>query len=266
MLKKLVENIKADNTEVIIHLDLKCNIKEYALIENAIFVHNRVKVDWGGLTMVTAMINLIDYVIHNTACDYILFISGEDFPVIEPKHYNEYINPENNYIEYELLPKSNWFMGGMNRVEYYYPFKSPKSIQSRFLVKLQQRLGIKRNIKTLDFSIYGGSQWININRVTALYILDHYKKYLDFFRLCCIPDEMFFQTIIMNSPLKDTVINSNHRYLRYDGGSSNAASLNENDIERIISAKPLFCRKVQDENSFERLRGTLNLERIKEIK
>lgn len=261
LLKKLVENINADNTEVIIHLDLKCNIKDYAFIDTATFIRDRVKVDWGGLTMVTAMINLIDYVIYNTVCDYILFISGEDLPVVSPKYYDEYINHENNYFEYELLPKSNWFMGGMNRVEYYYPFKSPKSIHSQMFMKLQKRLGIKKNIKALDFSIYGGSQWININRATGVYILDHYRKYLDFFRLCSIPDEMIFQTIMMNSPYKDKVINTNCRYLRYDGNSSNAAFLDENDIVAILNKKPLFCRKIEDEDSFERLKSMLDIER-----
>ncbi len=242
---------------MIIHLDLRCKIEDFSFIESAIFIHNRVKVDWGGLTMVTAMINLLDYVVRNTGCDYILFISGEDLPIVNPKHYDEYIDNEKNYVEYEPLPKSNWFLGGMNRVEYYYPFKSPQSMHSQLLIKLQKRLKIKKDIKKLDFNIYGGSQWININRKTGLYILDHYRGYVDFFKFCSIPDEMIFQTIIMNSPLKETVVNTNYRYLRYDRDNSNAAYLDENDRGRILSTDPLFCRKIKDEESFMKLKDLL---------
>jgi len=246
-LEKLVNKIRANNTRIFIHLDKKSNIHEYSHILDATFISKREKVYWGGRSMVKAMFNLIEYVVFNTDCEYIIFISGEDYPIILPKGYDKYINIEKNYLEYEKLPKDSWYLGGMSRIMYYYLPRCPNSLLNRVCVKLQKLTGIKRNIDKLSFDVYGGSQWININRVTAEYIIKNWKQYYSFFRFSMIPDEMIFQTIILNSKLKNSTQNTNYRYLRYDKEkSSNAAYINEHDIEHIIIHKPLFCRKVKD--------------------
>ena len=246
-LERIVKKIKADNTQIFIHLDKKSNISEFSHIQNATFISTREKVCWGGRSMVKAMFNLIEYVVLNIDCEYIIFISGEDYPVIMPKDYDKYINIEKNYLEYKKLPKDDWYSGGMIRIMYYYLFRCPNSLLSRICVKLQKLTGIKRNINKLPFEVYGGSQWININRATAEYIINNWKQYYSFFRFCMIPDEMIFQTIILNSEQKDSTINTNYRYLRYNEvSSSNAAYIDNYDIEQIKMNKPLFCRKVKD--------------------
>jgi len=246
-LERVVKKIKAENTQIYIHLDKKCDISDFNHIQNVTFICKREKVYWGGRSMVRAMLNLIEYVVSKTDCDYILFISGEDYPVVLPKDYNKYIDSKKNYLEYKKLPKDDWYMSGMNRIMYYYLFRCPKSLLSQICIKVQKLAGIKRNIDKLPFDVYGGSQWININRTAAEYIMNNWKSYFSFFRFCMIPDEMFFQTIILNSELKNSVDNTNHRYIRYDKkNSSNAAYINIYDIEHIKMCKPLFCRKVKD--------------------
>ena len=126
-------------------------------------------------------------------------------------------------FEYQQLPKKDWYLAGTHRVQYYYVFKYPKSLLSRLFIKIQKTAGIKKDISKLPFKIYGGSQWININRITAEYILAEWKRYYSFFRFCYIPDEMIFQTIILNSQLADITINKNYRYYRYEENSSNPA-------------------------------------------
>lgn len=246
LLEKIVERLKAKNTEIFIHLDNKCKLSDYNFIKDITFVKKRMKVYWGGRSMVLAMYNLIDYVINYTDCDYLMFISGEDYPIVLPNKYDEYIDIKNNYIEYQKLPKSDWYMNGINRVKYYYLFRTPKSILSRAFIKMQKILCIVRRYDKVGFDIFGGSQWININRKTAKYILRVWDSYYKFFRFCYIPDEMIFHTIVLNSNLKDTVINNNYRYLRYEENSSNAAYINQKDIHEILSLKYLFCRKINE--------------------
>lgn len=253
-LERIVKKIKADNTQIFIHLDKKCSISEFSHIQNATFIRKREKICWGGRSMVKAMLNLIEYVVLNTDCGYIIFISGEDYPVILPNDYDKYIDSEKNYLEYKKLPKDDWYSGGMIRIMYYYLFRCPNSLLSRVCVKLQKLAGIKRNIDNLPFDVYGGSQWININRAAAEYIIKNWKQFYSFFRFCMIPDEMIFQTIILNSELKESTDNTNYRYLRYDEVyTSNAAYIDNYDIEKIIMYKPLFCRKVKDLDIFKRL-------------
>lgn len=251
LLKKLVGSIRAGNTEILIHLDAKCDIRQYEPIDGATFITNRVKVYWGGRSMVIAMYNLIEHVIGKTGCEYLLFISGEDYPLAKPEDYDKFIDTGKNYIEYEAVPNKKWFSDGLARVLYYYPFRSSKTIGSRVAVKLQKVLKLKKNLQALGFRIYRGSQWININRHTAEFILKNWSPYYRFFKFCHVPDEMLFQSLILNSDLKQTVCNSNLRYLRYDNDEPNAAYLNSNDLENIRSSGFLFCRKIMDVKTFD---------------
>lgn len=252
LLSRLTDYLKRENVEIFIHIDAKSNISEFDHIQGVTFIKKRVKVYWGHYSMIKAMYNLIEYVVDNTDCGYIMFISGEDFPIVSPDKYNSYIDASKNYIEYEKLPKKNWYEGGINRVKYFYLFNKPRSVLCKILIKLQKIIGIARNYNK-KFSIFGGSQMININRETAEYIMREWKHYYPYFRLCNIPDEMIFQTIIMNSPLKDTVINTHNRYLVFNSVEKHPKYLDEENINEIINSKALFCRKIKNEEVFDRL-------------
>lgn len=252
LLCKVVERLKADNTNIYVHLDAKSDLSKFSCVRNAQFIKPRVSIKWGGKTMIIAMYNLIRHVVEKTDCNYLVFISEQDFPVILPSQYNQYINPERNYFEFEKLPKKNWHEGGISRINYIYFFENIKSFWSKLTVRLQRLIHYKRK-NSLEQPIYAGSQWININRASAIYILDNWKKYYGFFRYTKIPDEMIFQTILLNSKLKDTVENKSLRYLVFNGNSDHPEYLDEKDINNIRGVEALFCRKIKDKNIFEKL-------------
>jgi hypothetical protein len=253
LLNKIVTKIKSHNVEIFIHLDAKCDITDYSEIKDATFIKNRVNVYWGGRSMVVAMYNLIEYVVKNSNCDYILFISGEDFPIILPDKYHQFIDRSKCYIEYESLPRKDWYKGGVDRVSNFYIFNSPSSILSRAFVKLQKVINFERKYWNTTFKIYCGSQWININRKSAEYILNEWERYYDFFKNCRIPDEFIFQTILLNSPHKDKIVNTNLRFLYFEKNKLSPVYLDESYYADIISSKTLFCRKIFDESSYEKI-------------
>lgn len=261
LLEKLVRRLQSGNTEIFIHLDAKCDIKEYGAISGATFIDKRVKVFWGGRSMVIAMYNLIDHVIQNSDCDYLLFISGQDYPVVAPDEYDKYIDIKTNYIDYEAVPNKKWFNDGIDRVIYFYPFKTSKTFISRGLLKLQKILNIKKNLESLTFKVYRGSQWININRDTARFIHDNWFKFYRFFRFCNVPDEMIFQTIILNSDMRHTVCNSSLRYVRYDNDEPHAAYVNTDILRSIKDKSILFCRKIKNEQVFDEFDRELGREK-----
>lgn len=253
LFEKIVGKIISSNVEIFVHLDKKCNIKDYAYVNNVTFIKRRVNVHWGGRSMIDAMYNLIEYIVNETDCDYIIFISGQDFPITNPKNYDDYFNKKLNYIDYEILPKKSWYFGGISRINHYYIFNSPLSFQSRFIIKVQKLLHIYRKYWRNNFIIYGGSQWININIDAAKYILSHWEAYYCFFRYCNISDEMIFQTILLNSPLKEFIINTNYRYIMYKENALNPVYLDESNIKSILNSRAIFCRKILDENVFKKL-------------
>lgn len=259
LLEKLVNELNNSNTEIFVHLDAKCDIKEYAGIKGAAFIHKRTKVFWGGRSMISAMHNLIEHVVQNSNCGYILFISGQDFPVVKPEKYDDFINDQNNYVEYEKLPREKWKdeSGGLDRVRYLYIFNSVHFIVSRVFVKLQKIVHFDRKFYRNSIEVYGGSQWININRTAAEYILRNWSYYYDHFKYCHIPDELIFQTMLLNSPLKETTVNSDLRFIKFRESESNPVYLDVSNINEISGYKALFIRKIIDEKVFDSLREIL---------
>jgi len=56
-------------------------------------------------------------------------------------------------------------------------------------------------------------------------------------------DEFVFQTVIMNSPYKDAVINNNYRYIDWSAGGSRPKTLTAADYDRIITTDDIIGRK-----------------------
>jgi hypothetical protein len=252
LLSKLIAKLQDDNTEIFVHLDAKCKRSDYEEISGATFIDKRVSVNWGGRSMITAMYNLIDYVVHNSECGYLIFISGHDYPIFHPSQYNKIINPKIDYVDYDKLPISKWYEGGLDRIRYYYFFDDIRSIYSKILIRLQKALKIKRN-SLMKKNIYGGSQWINIKRETAKYILQHWDKYFKLFQYARIPDELIFQTILMNSDFKDEIINLNLRHLVFEEDASNPNFIKLEDMSTIKNKEVVTCRKIKDEIEFDRI-------------
>jgi hypothetical protein len=58
-----------------------------------------------------------------------------------------------------------------------------------------------------------------------------------------IPDEIFFQTVLMNSPYKNGIIYDNLRYIIWSPGSRHPATLNIRYFEDFMNSNKLFARK-----------------------
>ena len=77
--------------------------------------------------------------------------------------------------------------------------------------------------------------------------LKNNNEYYEFFKNSLCPDEIFFHTLIMNSPFAKNVENNNLRYI--DWSVKNMGSpkqLNKNDIDLAIESNNIFARKIEN--------------------
>ena len=115
---------------------------------------------------------------------------------------------------------------------------------------IQKRLGVKRAYpKTFPNEIYGGSTYWTLSRKAVDYVLSYMNdnpEYLKRFEWTFCAEEIFFQTIIMNSPLAKDVVNDPLRYIVWEErNNSYPANLDETDFEEMKNSKNLFARKMQ---------------------
>ena len=71
---------------------------------------------------------------------------------------------------------------------------------------------------------------------------DH-PEFVSFFRRVFIPDELFFQTILVNSELRNRIVNDDLRYMRWTATGSGPEVLRVDDFDRLRDTESLFARK-----------------------
>jgi hypothetical protein len=219
---------------------------------NPIVVCSQYEVNWGGFNHLRAILLLVQKALES-GMDYCHLITGQDYPVKSADYFHTQLDGKQNYIEFFPLPTNRWRDGGLDRLAYYH-LHDVFDAKTRFggvsltlLSALQRALHHRRHLpSTIRF--YGGSTYWSLNRACLEYVLDyieHDPYFLDRFRHTFCSEEIFFQTILLNSPLHETLVNDNRRYICWHGRHGSVpAILEEEDFSSIMSSNALFARKM----------------------
>lgn len=217
-------------------------------------------VNWGGFNMVEATLNLILEALNfnNTKFDYLSLHSGMDLPIKTNKQIEQYLNRHKGqqFIDFFELPNYNDWSGngGLDRVNYYWFVDELGYAETNKLRLAQKENKMKKNWPKNINIIYGGSQWWTLTADCTEYIIHFIKKtpgFCHFFKYCNIPDELFFQTILLNSPYKNRVENNNLRLIDWKTGPQFPKTLDMNDLERLEQSDKLFARKFDEDTDAE---------------
>lgn len=245
-----------------IHFDRKNTPNDIYKLHDYKNVHvfSEYKVNWGSLNHLKAILFLSKKALENKENNYFHLISGQDFPT-KPADY--YSNSNNNFLQFEKLPTPAWNGdGGLNRYNYFNIFdlislnnKARLFKLNNFFIKIQKTLKIKRkNLNTYFNCIYGGGTWWSLTREALEYVVYNPKSniYLKRMRYCFCSEEIYFQSILMNSNLKQTIKNNNLRYIDWESNRGGIPSfLDKTDFNKIINQDYLFARKFDDKSSEE---------------
>ncbi|MEO0948134.1 MAG: beta-1,6-N-acetylglucosaminyltransferase, partial [Cyanobacteria bacterium J06641_5] len=110
-LERLVKAISHESS-IFIHLDKKTHIDEYvhiADIASVNFIPERVKVYWGGVSMVKAILNLIKTALASEeSFSHIVLLSGADYPIKHVSKFYDFLgnNPGTELMKLVSLSKS----------------------------------------------------------------------------------------------------------------------------------------------------------------
>jgi hypothetical protein len=267
--QRLIDHLKSD-FDIYVHIDSNATIEINA--EKNVVSVARLPIYWGSYNLVIATLRLLEKA-HENRYDRYILISGQDVP-LKPNSSIAFFfqnNPDLQFIEFEKLPRRSWAShdGGFDRLSLYYPNKKPYQTIYTWLVevsfwvvrKAQKTFPIlKRN---LFYSYWGGAEWLNLTGDCVEYILSYLSRneqYLRSFRHTRCSDEIFFQTIIMNSPFASKCVKNYLRYVDFDTGPEYPRTLREGDYSKLIRSDALFARKVDanvDSDIIEKIYGHL---------
>lgn len=211
-LERLIQSLLFENTEIFVHVDKKRDINQFANFkdnEKVHYIKERVSVNWGGYSMVKAQLNLLRST--RTEFDYYILLSGVDYPVKSNEYIKEYLTLNNgkNFIGAEAMPLSHKPMDRLSTFHLEGGIRA-KGIKKYFIKLGNQILKYTINKRALpcDLIPYAGSQWWALHKDFVKHLLIYLEENEEiekFYKNTFIPDEMFFQTLIMNSAFKESV-------------------------------------------------------------
>jgi hypothetical protein len=256
-LNALVEQLRDDDFRVYVNLDRKCALDPAAVHPSARLVQDRVDVHWGTFSQVQAVLNSLAQIVAEVAdFDKVIFLSAQDFPLLSNARLKEALA---RHAHHELLDTvaigteaGQWAAG--YRYQYFYRDDGPRLLRTacRIANRAMRATGITRRLPG-GMRPYGGSSWWALSRACVQDILARVARdpgLVRFFRRCACPDEIFFQTLVMNSPFAPRVLGQNFRYVQWpEHGARNPKILDEGDFERIAASRAHFCRKIDSEAS-----------------
>lgn len=251
--KRLFKSIYNPNNYYLIHIDKKASKDLYKEIKNFIndfentFILESESIVWWWYSMVNVELNGIKKLLDLWLdWDFFINLSGQDFPLKTQKEINNFLfeNKDNNYIlvSNQITERPDT----MNRVENYFI----DNWNCVYEVSNEKRDFLKDTIPYIWW------QWMILNRDCCEFICNSLetKKFTDYYINTLIPDESFFQTLLMNSSFNWNIINDDKRAIIWvnDGDIKlRPKTFNKEDIDFLSLKNNLFARKFDDNEDSE---------------
>lgn len=274
-LRRLIQALSVDGqVSFYVHIDARQDLsnfrKEVSDQSNVFFLGERKKIYWAGFSICEAEKLLLKEALSSKVeFDRFVLLSGLDYPLWSNDKMFDYYKKHPDII----------YMMGYNLSKVKEPSKIPQRIKTYHfrdlpidnaklrhyivggMMKLMNVLPIHKKTFIEDdgrqLNIYGGSQWFNIPRSCAEYLLKRMdnSKVCRYFKTSFAPDELLVQTIIFNSNFRNCAINcfedgiypglekiTYSHYIEYKGGQKVFGLI---DYDKLIKSGKMFGRKFQ---------------------
>ena len=266
-LKKLVECIDYKDNDIYIHIDKKVKNIDYNNIEKNVvysriyWINKRINVKWGDYSQVKCEMLLLKKAFEKKYLYYHL-ISGSDMLLKKPEIINEFFekNKGKEFLHFESSTQNKEYIDRISK--YYFFVGRNKNIVKKILYKsiLFFQKPFKRKVNNLI--VLKGANWCSITNDFVKYLIDNEKYIKHIFNHTLNPDEIFMQTMLINSKFKERLyynkFDNNYESIMYciDWKRGNPYEFTMDDYDYLNNSKMLFARKFnwnKDKNIIEKL-------------
>ena len=256
---RLVNVIRAQSdSPVIVHVDRKSRGEfQPAALRMAgldrVRLVSELRVYWSDYSIVDALLHGLRVLLEAFPdVTHVKHLSGQDYPIRSLGNFEQRMrsHPCASIMDYERLPFSGWGeAGGLERIRYQH-LRPGLAFGNRPL-----RLPIRKRLPPgIDF--FGGSAFWCLSRSHAAFVLGHTRELQRFFRGTAFADEHFFHTALLNSPMRDEIVDEELTYTKWASGPTSPQVLTTDDHADLTRSGRFFARK------FDVERDSLILDRL----
>jgi hypothetical protein len=250
-LERLVKRLMHPDSDIYIHLDQKTDIAPFNYIgalPNVTFTQPRKSITWADFDSIPVCLDAFDDILKTGKhYSHINLLSGQDYPLKSAEEIQSFFfkNPDKTFMRYRDVYK-DW-PATISRFEKYHfgAYKFPLKYKLQWLTVKFPWLFPKK-ILPYGLTAYGRSQWFSMNAAGARFAIDYMKanpKLYRFFKMTWGCDELVFQTILVNSHLKDSVVDDHLRYIRFKRGNASPDTLTLDDAKILVDSGKFYARK-----------------------
>lgn len=262
---RLVNQLDYEGATFHIHIDKKTKSEVFNEIfselnwRSNVFFIPRHHTPWGRIGCVKAELAGIKQIVEsNIDFDFTVNLSGQDYPIKSNQQIQDTLQSGIGFsflryypIPYEGHPQmQEWIL-----YRHYYflrwhiSFPKADIFETPWLNRLWNPLVARHKasypLPSDMLPFYGSAYWC-LSKEAALYIynyLEKHKDYLKRFSHVQFPDEFFFQTTLLNSFLKDKIVDENYRFIDFSSKKAHPNVMLSDDLPRLFSSPKLFARK-----------------------
>lgn len=249
-LARLIARLRTPTARFFVHVNARTPEETYAEMRDAVPGASdvrwlpRVRTYYGGFSLVRATLVGVDEILREEPLPgHTVLLSGQDYPLRPAAEIERFFEDRRglSFLEHFQLPVADRWPGengGLDRIRGFYLERF--SYRTRLL-----RVPFVRRRFPAGLTPYGGSAWCAL-ATNALVELGRFAKEspgaLAFFRHVKIADEIVVPTILMNSRVRDSVVNEDVHYVHWPGGA-HPETLTRQDLDRLLASGKLFARK-----------------------
>lgn len=257
--------ISADDY-LVIHFDRNAPVDAFRKVSQAFDGHaavrfaKRVACGWGEWSLVQASLNALQTAqAEFLDATHFALVSGDCMPIKPAAYIHAKLDADDcDIIEHNPFFESDWVKVGLKeeRLAYrhYFNERTQKALFYGSLA-LQQKLGLSRK-PPKDLRIMIGSQWFILRRRTIEAILELLEQRADiarFFKTTWIPDETFFQTLVLHLVPKAEVRSYTPTFLMFsDYGMP--VNFYDDHFDLLRAQDFFFARKISEHSPALRAR------------
>jgi hypothetical protein len=249
---RLLTSILTDSDAALVHFDRIVKAEKFQswkrVIEQKcsgknVKVVSESRCKYGSFGQIDVLISALKYFEDNFDYDYFIDFTGDSYPLRTPEVIKKALGGQDcSFIEFFKLPYKEWYMGGLNRLNnryYFIPRPSYPYVWQFSLPRLRKSL-------PCGLEPYGGHGGLCLRRSHARYVTEFVEKkpqVVSFFKRVYAPDELFFETILLNSPFKSEIYNGSLLYVDFSEGTIHPKVLTKEDFGKLKASGKFFARK-----------------------
>ncbi len=270
-LKKLIESLDDPRNDVYIHIDKKSKFTDFNMLKkdikfSSVYFIKQSDIKWAAFSGILCEVDLLKAATARIQYDYYHLLSGSDLVIKSQNEIHQFFdqNKGKEFVTFDEQKIDNEYL---DRVKYYYLFQDVYGRNRRnilllglyaidkILLSIQKLLKVNR-IRKVQMEFQKGANWYSITHDLARHIIDQEKWIHKTFRFSLSGDELFLQTILINSRFKNNLChpnqlkeNLNMRLIDWTRGKP--YTWRKEDYDILINSNMFYARKIDPKIDYD---------------